>query len=317
MRLSRVMLRNVGPFARAEIDFASPEDGPGVTILTGENGTGKSVLIDAMRALLRTREVRIGRNLVGREDQWEATLDTQDSVYPPTLVLGGGPNRVEDGLPGQLPWDQLWEDVPAARTRVGWILDFWQSGLASDPFAIKTLDAPVHERFLADAMAGSHSTRRAPSASVGSCWPGGAACRSASTTAGTRAGGRSQRSCTHGASTRCAGTGTPWASASARGPSARSAWRGWNRCTWTGCRTAPPATKSRRTSTFAPSHAACRGTGTCTSRGTPCSSPRWTSRRPSCAGSAGNGAVRRCQTRAGDSSSRCAIPARPSRGPHV
>ena len=41
MQLTRLELKNTGPFLAEDLTFQTREEGPGVTILTGENGTGK------------------------------------------------------------------------------------------------------------------------------------------------------------------------------------------------------------------------------------------------------------------------------------
>ena len=66
MKIKNLKLKNVGPFREAELDFPQERDANGklpVTIITGENGTGKSVIIDAIRLLLNYNS-RIGRDIV-------------------------------------------------------------------------------------------------------------------------------------------------------------------------------------------------------------------------------------------------------------
>lgn len=65
MKIKKLILKNIGPFDNAEINF---EDGNEtstnpVTILTGENGTGKSIILDAIRALLLGENSAIERRL--------------------------------------------------------------------------------------------------------------------------------------------------------------------------------------------------------------------------------------------------------------
>lgn len=50
MRLLSLTLENIGPFDTAELSFLDgPEDEVPVTFITGENGTGKSIVLDAIR----------------------------------------------------------------------------------------------------------------------------------------------------------------------------------------------------------------------------------------------------------------------------
>ena len=53
MRIFNLELKNIGPFKSAACTFRDEDDeGGNVTIITGLNGTGKSVIIDAIRSLL-------------------------------------------------------------------------------------------------------------------------------------------------------------------------------------------------------------------------------------------------------------------------
>lgn len=54
MRISKVHLKNIGPFRDATVCFSTDSDNgkQPVTIITGLNGSGKSIVIDALRAAL-------------------------------------------------------------------------------------------------------------------------------------------------------------------------------------------------------------------------------------------------------------------------
>lgn len=52
MRLLDLSIQNIGPFDEAYLEFLSaPDDPVPVAIITGENGTGKTILLDAIRGL--------------------------------------------------------------------------------------------------------------------------------------------------------------------------------------------------------------------------------------------------------------------------
>ena len=76
MKIKNLKLKNVGPFREAELDFPQERDANGkipVTIITGENGTGKSVIIDAIRLLLN-REAKIGRDIVPNHNDFKIEM---------------------------------------------------------------------------------------------------------------------------------------------------------------------------------------------------------------------------------------------------
>ena len=72
MKIKNLKLKNIGPFREAELDFPQERDANGkipVTIITGENGTGKSVIIDAIRLMFYS-DAKIGREIVSNKDNF-------------------------------------------------------------------------------------------------------------------------------------------------------------------------------------------------------------------------------------------------------
>jgi predicted ATP-binding protein involved in virulence len=56
VRIKNLSLKNIGPFLEAELDFMGANEAgkhAPVTIITGENGTGKTVVLDAIRVKYR------------------------------------------------------------------------------------------------------------------------------------------------------------------------------------------------------------------------------------------------------------------------
>lgn len=56
MRLNELTLKNIGPFRDVWMEFPTERDSDGklpVTIITGENGTGKTIILDAIRGILK------------------------------------------------------------------------------------------------------------------------------------------------------------------------------------------------------------------------------------------------------------------------
>jgi DNA repair exonuclease SbcCD ATPase subunit len=54
MHLFDLQLKNVGPFKKASVTFIDAKNDqkrPPVTIITGENGTGKTIILDAIRSV--------------------------------------------------------------------------------------------------------------------------------------------------------------------------------------------------------------------------------------------------------------------------
>lgn len=73
------------------------------------------------------------------------------------LRAGDATDRVNarNGLDGRSSTWAIAQHVAAGQRRVGWVVDYWQSALANDAFAIQSLASPQHERFLLDALSGA------------------------------------------------------------------------------------------------------------------------------------------------------------------
>lgn len=69
MILKELYLENIGPFKQAKLEFPTEKDSEGrlpVTIITGENGTGKTMILDAIRALLLGESGILERDYQGK-----------------------------------------------------------------------------------------------------------------------------------------------------------------------------------------------------------------------------------------------------------
>ncbi len=73
MRIERLLLKNIGPFVFASLDFYSDGDSTcPVVLVTGENGTGKSIVLDAIRGLFGKKYCRLERNIARRGTDHDA-----------------------------------------------------------------------------------------------------------------------------------------------------------------------------------------------------------------------------------------------------
>ena len=71
MRIHNLNLKNIGPFKEAYLEFIGADDNvekPPVIIITGENGTGKTIVVDAIRALFYGYAKNIERDITSSED---------------------------------------------------------------------------------------------------------------------------------------------------------------------------------------------------------------------------------------------------------
>lgn len=164
LRLLSLSMENIGPFDRAEIEFASGDDGaPAVTILTGENGTGKTIVLDAIRGMFDVPYAKLERRIHRSNVPFSILLDVRNdgvtrshysseigssgrfSLGPDSesLFLRSIPNRLENGA------------IPAPN----WVTSYWRSGLAIDSFSIQALTTPDHRRYLHDSLQGQYKNQ--------------------------------------------------------------------------------------------------------------------------------------------------------------
>lgn len=130
MKIKNLKLKNVGPFREAELDFPQERDANGkipVTIITGENGTGKSVIIDAIRLLFYS-EAKIGRDIVSNKDDFQIEMN----------VINNGVSTLDYG--NNIYFDILKGDVINEHFEfANWIIDYWNSNLGNDGFWINNI----------------------------------------------------------------------------------------------------------------------------------------------------------------------------------
>ncbi|WP_278700449.1 ATP-binding protein [Phocaeicola sartorii] len=77
MKIENLHIKNIGPFKEAVIEFATEyNEATGeqpVTIITGMNGAGKSIVIDAIRAALSGQELE--RDIVADTNNFSIEMD--------------------------------------------------------------------------------------------------------------------------------------------------------------------------------------------------------------------------------------------------
>ncbi|WP_437722832.1 AAA family ATPase [Sorangium sp. So ce861] len=157
MRLLDLSIQNIGPFDEARLEFLSAHDDPApVAIITGENGTGKTILLDAIRGLFGAHYGRLERAI------WRNGTPFQIEA---TLLIDGQRERLlsnqKKHLEGTFEFSQLNKkiisipiDVEAGNPCPNWVVDFWRSALPADAYTISQLARPAPKSFLRDALKG-------------------------------------------------------------------------------------------------------------------------------------------------------------------
>ena len=159
MKIKNLKLKNVGPFREAELDFPQERDANGklpVTIITGENGTGKSVIIDAIRMLLKSqdRTKSIGRDIVADHHNFLIEMLVEDGKEKKlSVVFRNGKFREKNNTYSEL--FNAESGVPFKYSN--WVVDYWNSNLGNDEFSINNLSSIIIQKAYKGALDGESS----------------------------------------------------------------------------------------------------------------------------------------------------------------
>ncbi len=157
MYLTRLQLKNIGPFKDGEIEFAhnftDPDQNP-VTIITGMNGTGKSIVIDAIRAALSNQKLE--RNIVANPDDFLIKIDAIINGKSNTVNVAKDSFGCLVGADFDIvrPLKYGYSENDKAQP---WIVDYWSTRTPNDQFEIESIKRIDHRTFLKDVMLGKKS----------------------------------------------------------------------------------------------------------------------------------------------------------------
>jgi predicted ATP-binding protein involved in virulence len=181
MKIKSLSLRSIGPFIEADMEFFDDSDEkPPVVLVTGENGTGKSIILDAIRGMFGVdyckleRDIRSIKNKTSAQNKsvfdhnqqrFSLISDFNQCSHDERFVLRNEIVPTErfftkKGTIG-MPIDRIQYLLPAIPENVqkdgecpNWIVDFWASTQASGSYKVDTLKSPNHKNFLIGSLQG-------------------------------------------------------------------------------------------------------------------------------------------------------------------
>jgi predicted ATP-binding protein involved in virulence len=163
VRIKNLSLKNIGPFLEAELDFMGANEAgkhAPVTIITGENGTGKTVVLDAIRGLLLGQFGGYkGRNIVRKSNDFliKANLEIteRNASYKP-LQLEITKQGHENSFFVELHNSIIGLNSLGGPNKGGdyWITNYWTSKTSSEPFKLESLSALKPEEYLQNSLDG-------------------------------------------------------------------------------------------------------------------------------------------------------------------
>lgn len=156
MKIERLYIKNIGPFKEAALEFPTQKNSETgeepVTIITGRNGAGKSIIIDAIRSALCGTGIE--RNIVANNDDFkiEMSLNYDGSFKTmATSSFSGGHIQGVDWFGLGLLFLQGYK-LPGKV--YDWVVDYWSSKLPTDSFSLSTMNGIKNEQVLAGVLNG-------------------------------------------------------------------------------------------------------------------------------------------------------------------
>ena len=160
MKIERLQIKNIGPFKEAIVDFATKvnaETGEQpITIITGVNGAGKSIVIDTIRAILSAQELE--RNIVADEKNFYACIDAEYNAEGMKRLEVSELDRGHFSFTDYLNLNECFQYGYRKPGKVhNWVVDYWSSKLPTDSFQIKNMISIEHDKVLKDVLLGKKS----------------------------------------------------------------------------------------------------------------------------------------------------------------
>lgn len=156
MKIERLYIKNIGPFREATLEFPTQQNKETgeepVTIITGRNGAGKSIIIDAIRTALTGTGIE--RNIVANDDDFKIEMSLN---YDGAFVTKAT-DKFSNGNINGIDWNALGQYFHQGYKLPGkvydWVVDYWSSKLPTDSFDLNTMKGINNEKVLAGVLKG-------------------------------------------------------------------------------------------------------------------------------------------------------------------
>jgi predicted ATP-binding protein involved in virulence len=157
MRIKNIILKNIGPFKKVDLEFISDDtelENPPVICITGENGTGKSILLDSIRSILNGRfQPVVERNITSSKD---FLIESNFHVNDKNVILKSTIANGDSFETNNMEINKLFRSSVTSQYNKDFIFDYWTSKLSNDTFSISNITALKAESYLDTTLSGIH-----------------------------------------------------------------------------------------------------------------------------------------------------------------
>lgn len=159
MRIKNLRLKNIGPFKDAYIEFISEDfelDYPPIICITGENGTGKSIIIDSIRSILHGRFGGVERDITSSK---EFVIDCTFHINNKFINLNSSAKYQSNNNSlntNEMDINRLFHSNLQSNLKKDFIFDYWTSKLSNDNFDINSITALQVDEYLDKTLSGVH-----------------------------------------------------------------------------------------------------------------------------------------------------------------
>lgn len=157
MRLLNLEFKNIGPFIKGNINFISEEDNtqnPPVTIITGEDGTGKTIILDAIRGLLFANVYNLERNIIRDNNDFSVSLKLVIDNKKEIISSSKSAHNKNQFITNSNIFRERFHTNQKPDASWSWVIDYWTSRLSDDSFEVKHLIAPIPENVYVTSLDG-------------------------------------------------------------------------------------------------------------------------------------------------------------------
>lgn len=155
MKLLDLHLKNIGPFLDDRIEFATFENSKKqVTILTGENGTGKTIILDAIRGLLMgNSNYGITKRKITSKDIFLLSTNITYNDINVFIESKSHNEYYKSSFNTSTHLGQMFTDNTKSKNNI-FIINYWTSQNDNQPFNIASLDFLKPEEYLLNSLDG-------------------------------------------------------------------------------------------------------------------------------------------------------------------